>query len=275
MLHHDLQRLGLTENEAVVFLAALELGDASVRAIAQKAALSPPTTHLILEKLVKRGLASSVKTGETTRYAAEHPRQLERLLQQEQRRLKENETVLNSIVPELVSLYHLADSHPLVKVYLGPEGALAMDTDALRNRKRGQLVYSFTAVDVLEDYMRSVGRSTSEFAAQRSVTREPLRMIYTHKDGPRPGMNDPLLKREARFIPLRQYPFTASIVIRPRWGLRIFSFRQRRFVGFTIESRELADTMSSLFNFCWELLPSENQKAGTPPKKRSSLRRAR
>lgn len=252
-LSKDLERIGLTDKEAAVYLAALELGNASVKAIAAKATLNRPVTHIILESLTKRGLASAVKEGETTIYAAEHPKQIELILQQEQMMLAEKQAILNDVVPQLTSLFHRADSHPIVKIYLGPDGARAMDQDGMRNRRRNAISYSFTALDVLEDFNSDLAK----FAEKRILGKEALKVIYTHRDGPQADMTNPKELRESRFIPKNRYPFDSSIVIRPWYGLRIFSHRKNEFVGIAIESKELAKTMKSIFDLCWDSLESK------------------
>lgn len=253
-LSRDLERIGLNEKEARVYLAALELGNAVVRDIAAKAEVNRPTAFIVLESLVKRGLASAVREGENIYYAAEHPKQLELLLQKERARLNENEAIMLDIVPQLSSLYHNADRHPIVKIYSGPAGQTAMNQDGERNRRRGQTAYSFTSLDILEDSQRE---KLNEYPISRLKHQESLKMIYTHRDGPQPGADNPKELREARFIPREKYPFEGSIVIRPWFGLRIFSHRNDEFIGITVESEELALTMQSIFNLCWDLLPAE------------------
>jgi len=264
-LDRDLERLGLSEKEAKIYLAALELGNAVVRDIAAKAEVSRPTAYIVLESLVKRGLASAVREGDNTYYAAEHPKQLELLLQKQRATLNERETILIDMVPQLTSLYHSADRHPIVKIYTGPEGQLAMDQDGARNRKRNQMAYSFTALDLLEDFQRD---QIKAYPDSRLKFHESLRVIYTHRDGPRDGLNDPKALREVKYIPRKQYPFEGSIVIRPWFGLRIFSHRNDEFVGITVESQELAKTMQSIFQLCWDLLP-DNGLSPLERKKRS------
>ncbi len=55
-LDRELSALGLSQKEATVYVALLELGTASVQAIARRADLVRPTTYVILEALTKKGL---------------------------------------------------------------------------------------------------------------------------------------------------------------------------------------------------------------------------
>ena len=56
----DLQQIGLTEKEAKVYLAALELGEKAVQVIAQKAGVNRATTYFILESLIEKGLQRAI-----------------------------------------------------------------------------------------------------------------------------------------------------------------------------------------------------------------------
>ncbi|MEY4744239.1 MAG: hypothetical protein RL272_184, partial [Candidatus Parcubacteria bacterium] len=62
-LAKELQKIGLSENEAKVYLAGLELGPSTAQMMAAKATVSRPTTYIMIESLIKRGLMSSFQKG--------------------------------------------------------------------------------------------------------------------------------------------------------------------------------------------------------------------
>lgn len=251
-LFRDLEKIGLTEKEARVYCSLLELGSSVTKEISQKAGLTRPATYLILESLTKRGLVNSIEEAGAVIFTAEHPKQLELILQRTRSKLEEQEVILHEIEPELASLFHHASNQPAVKIYTGPEGFMAMDKDSFRNRRKGKTAYSFTALDLLDSYQPKT--SGGYYAEKRLSWREPLKVIYTHKEGPQPGATDEKLLREARFVARDKYPFEGSIVIRPWYGLRIFSQRKGQFLGITIASKELAKTMESIFKLVWDSL---------------------
>ena len=51
MIITELEKTGLTENEAKVYLAALELGETTVIRLAKKAGIKRPTTYLVVDSL--------------------------------------------------------------------------------------------------------------------------------------------------------------------------------------------------------------------------------
>lgn len=64
---------GLTDSEATVYLTSLEMGEKSVGAIAKVAGLKRPTTYLIIERLVKRGLLIRRLSSKSALYRAASP----------------------------------------------------------------------------------------------------------------------------------------------------------------------------------------------------------
>src|SRR4051812_11252942 len=93
-----LEQIGLTSKQALVYLALLELGSASVQSIAQKAGLKRPTTYLILDELQQKGVVSLVPQKKSL-FTAESP---ERLLSDIHRK----EEVFKRFLPELLALHN-------------------------------------------------------------------------------------------------------------------------------------------------------------------------
>ncbi|MBU4360895.1 helix-turn-helix domain-containing protein, partial [Patescibacteria group bacterium] len=68
-----LQDIGLSELEAKVYLATLELGNTSVMQIAKKAEVKRPTCYLSLDNLFEKGFVTKIQKKSTTLYSAEKP----------------------------------------------------------------------------------------------------------------------------------------------------------------------------------------------------------
>jgi len=68
-----LQQSGFTEKEANVYLALLELGEADVTEVAQRAELKRSIIYVILEGLIKRGYATTIPNQRIQRFAAVDP----------------------------------------------------------------------------------------------------------------------------------------------------------------------------------------------------------
>lgn len=117
-----LQNLGLTESEARVYLANLELGPSSVLEITKQAKISRTAAYDAVEALKKRGLLSTIQKGKKTVYVAED---VDRLMSY----LKERKTAFESQMEMLEK--NIADlrlvsggEKPTVKFFQGGKEAL-------------------------------------------------------------------------------------------------------------------------------------------------------
>ncbi len=73
-----LQNLGLSEKEAITYMALLQLGKSTVVSIAKIAGLKRPTVYVILDELKKKGMVSEVPEKGRTLYSPEDPVVLEK-----------------------------------------------------------------------------------------------------------------------------------------------------------------------------------------------------
>ncbi|HWP69137.1 MAG TPA: helix-turn-helix domain-containing protein [Rectinemataceae bacterium] len=111
----QLRKLGFSDNEARIYLAALELGESSVQRISQKAKLKRTTAYGIIETLRERGLLKTTKNRKKTLYFAEDPRLLKEIA-------REAERTADAILPSLLAITNLIDRKPKVLYFEGIEG---------------------------------------------------------------------------------------------------------------------------------------------------------
>jgi sugar-specific transcriptional regulator TrmB len=72
----------LSEKEALVYLALLELGEGTVIEVARKANIKRPTAYLVVEELQKKGMVSEKPDAGRKVYIAEDPALLEKVVKQ-------------------------------------------------------------------------------------------------------------------------------------------------------------------------------------------------
>lgn len=245
-----LEKLGLSEKEAKVYLAALELGSDSVQNIAKKAQVNRATTYVILETLAKKGLSSSFEKGVKTFFTAESPEQLDRLIKNKEEQISVERQELEKLIPELKAIYNLAENKPKVKFYEGKEGLKAMQQDTIRSNVKE--IYSFTPLDrYLEVF------PNQEPVETRIKRKLKLYVIYTNEKGRIDNANNSKQLRTARFIPRNKFPIESMIDIFPKFGVRIYNFKPH-FAGVMIENIQVAKTLKAIFDFVWEATEKYN-----------------
>lgn len=82
ILHKNLQALGLSGKEAKIYLAVLELGEASIVALVKKSGIKRTTAYDVIGSLQEKGLVTLTKNKKSVRYLAEDPRVLEHRIEE-------------------------------------------------------------------------------------------------------------------------------------------------------------------------------------------------
>src|SRR3989338_351538 len=246
MLEKDLQSLGLTEKEARVYLAALELGQAPVQKIAAAARLPRPTCYIQIATLTERGLMSSVEQGKKRLFSAEPPEALLPLFRKETEEVKAKETALSHILPELKSLIPGGDI-PKVRLYEGLEGLEAMRRELLKMKN-----IEWCGIAGLDAYFKAVPVESRTLQLKRIAARN-LRcktIIIAKTPNQTPLIPELRYLYERYFIPSSKYEMPGEITI---FGntVSILTFTKRP-IGILIENAEVATSMRTLFKIAFE-----------------------
>lgn len=240
----ELQKLGLSEKEAKVYLAALELGPSSVQEIARKAGLSRATVYFQIENLIKEGLMSSFLRKKKRYFSAESPEKLLRFLEIEERKIKEKREEFKKIFPELQTIFSLAEEKPKVRFFEGKEGLKSIQEDILKSKPKS--LEEFIPLDDSYRIFPPHKRDHRELMAKK-MKNVPIRVIYTSQKGFKPKKSS---KTQIRFIPSEKLPFHTEIVI---YGNKTaFCVHKGKLLGVIIESKEISDSLRSIFNLAWQ-----------------------
>lgn len=127
-LNEVLKRAGLEDKEARVYLAGLELGQASAARIAQKAVIKRPTTYVILEQLKNKGLIEILPKGKATIFKALEPDDFLRIYE-------ERFNALKQVLPQLKAITNIAEAKPKIRFYEGKEALINLyDNEIFRQK---------------------------------------------------------------------------------------------------------------------------------------------
>src|SRR3989344_1377678 len=99
-----LKTLGMNQLQARVYVAALELGESTMQALARKSGVNRSTIYTFIDDLKDRGFILETRKQKRNIYSAAHP---ERLVDMQKRRVGELERML----PELLAVDHKPDKH--------------------------------------------------------------------------------------------------------------------------------------------------------------------
>ncbi len=240
----QLKNIGLSDNEAKVYLAMLELGPASVIDIARKAEINRPTAYVQIESLKKRGLVSTQTKGKKQIYIAESPEHLESVLDNQLHQIAAQKEILSQTLPNLASLYQSAGHRPTVRFFEGKEGLMQMQNIFFKSGYKEVL-----SVTNLDDVLAIFPNHLKTHSPRRIKQEISSRIIYSSSQG-QVLPSDPGNLRESRFIPTARMPFSGDVNI--LGNMVAITALKGQISGVIIEHQAIADSFRGFFNFLWE-----------------------
>ncbi|MBI2020986.1 hypothetical protein HYS99_00545 [Candidatus Giovannonibacteria bacterium] len=248
----ELKKIGLSENEARVYCALLELGSATAQEVAKKADVKRATTYVQLDSLMKIGLVTSFeKTPERkngagkTYFRAEDPSYLEKIVEREKKTAEDREKVLREILPALEKVFLSSGERPRVRFFEGVEGLRTMQDEFLKSKSKEAVGFSSA-----DDILRIFPSHPSEYSPRRVKSRIHSKVIYTSSKGKILKEVDQEMMREARFVPEAKFPFTCDVVI---YDNKVaISALSKKPMGVIVESEEITESFRSMFALAWE-----------------------
>lgn len=237
-LEKTLKNYGLTEKQAKIYLACLELGSTSVQKISQKAGLPRSTSYELLETLQQQGLVSTFQKKKVRYFSAEEPEKVVNLAKQKAESLEQS-------LPHLRALYGKAKIRPTVKFYQGKQQMKLVLDEILKEAKE---LLAFSSADDLFATLEYFPEFVKKRVKQKIPTKVILRQSAKAKERQRLG---PQELREVRIIPA-DYEYHGLVFI---WDKKIamFSFG-KELVALIIESEELAKVQKAMFEVIWHSL---------------------
>lgn len=245
MLENDLLSLGLSEKEARVYLAVLELGKASANEISKKAGVNRATAYFILKSLMKLGLVSELEEKRAIKFAGESPERIKVLLKRKEEEIKDSENLLEKILPQLRSIYNRLENKPIVRYFDGQEGPRLLREDILKGIKNDE-IFSFTNLDLIEGIFSD--EENKEFREKKLKNKIKTCAIYTSKKEIKINQKG----IEAHLIDDKAFKIDSDISIYGDTIQIAKVFGKDNFGVITIKDKDIADTVKSLFKLALE-----------------------
>lgn len=234
-----LKNIGLTENEALIYLSCLELGKASVLELSKQAKIKRPTTYITLFSLQEKGIVRELKQNNKLRYVAENPKIV---INRQKNKIERLETEL----PLLMGIAAKGKAKPKIRFYEGKAGIINIYEDNLLEPSGSELL-AFTAA---QDLYNIVGEYMDEHIVRRVKKGIQVRTIVTSYEKFQEHLKNAEEElRQMRALKSKDFQFTGEINI---YGnkVSIVSFGDE-LIGMIIESKQIANNMRAIFELAW------------------------
>jgi len=231
MTKEKLQKLGLSDKEASVYLAMLELGPSVVSDIAKKANINRSTVYVVLEFLKKRGLINESDSKTAKLYSPMPPEKLVDHFENLAKQYRELAGTAKGILPELKSIRQVKKiiEKAAPKVYL------------IEGYKNVQNVYEDTlsSLESIRAYASTEGETESQKDVKVQVimpnTQTARNEIAKNKEE----------AREAFLAPKGKYAFAPEVNI---YDKKVVFISPTEGFALIIESEDMAKTLKNSFN---------------------------
>lgn len=235
---------GLSENEAKVYLAALELGETSVYRLAKKSSVKRTTTYLAVETLKEKGLMSSYLSNNVAVCYAESPKKLVNILE----RKKE---ALDKVMPELMAFNNLIDKKPKIRYFEGKESYKEVFEDILKYSD------SETLITFNERFWNYDEYFVDYFIPQRKKKKIWARALF--HDNPvfrelKQRENDLFMK--CKLVSGDNFRVAIEMIIYGVNKVGFVSYEEE--MAIIVESQKIYDTQKGFFETIWNLIPENH-----------------
>ena len=243
MLEFELQKIGLSEKEASVYLATLRLGKSSVQAIAKEAKINRGTTYNIINSLAKKGLMSSYQESKKQYFFAESPDQLELLFKQQLEEIEHNRKRLKELLPEMKQMDNKEKDKPVVRYFEGKNGIRAMVEDMFNVKKGTEVLMIYPYDEMSKNFSDNELLSWRKKRISRDIK---VKAFYTRKGDEGINSQNSVSKK----LSIEEFVVESDIAVYEN-RVRMASFGDKS-VGIIIENKNIAETLKTLFKLAWK-----------------------
>jgi len=243
-LRKSLEKLGLQGKKADIYLAILELGEASVIEISKKANIKRTTVYNILPELLVEGLVQrTIKSGKRIFFIDD--------VNQLKSEAEEKVKIIEKIFPDLRAIQNVIPYKPRITFHESVGGMKDLYEDTLESLRSGDTILSYTG---LADFDRYMPRDYAEsYIARRIAEKIRIKIIAPDSRVAREWKDNAQKElREIKIIRRSDFKFNADMEIYAN-KVALISYRED-FMGVIIESREISEMMKASFEIMWNVV---------------------
>ncbi len=248
LLEAELKKVGLSDKQALVYLAVLQLGPSSIQKIARKAGVARATTYVVIESLEEMGLVQAIAQENRLLYIAESPQRLLELMSRKQQIIDESRRELEHLLPALQAIFHRGNDEPSVRYYPGKEGLIELRQEMTRLSSQDDVWFNLAP----SDRVKATFGEKDFWCRSRAAKGIKSKTIFTTNS---PETKEHLIRTSSQHKMQRRYIAPDDLAITS--GLTVFQDKvaiglfDTSLGGLIIQSKSLASTLQQFFNIVW------------------------
>lgn len=139
-IKHQLERLGLSDQEATLYVLLLEHGPAGASFLAKKAGLARSSVYTTLSVLSSKGLVGTTYQNEVKQFLAEPPEAIEQILRRQKNEAEQRLDLFDELKQSLSGLRSGSSHIPQVTFFEGKDGLQCIYKSLLREASPGAVM---------------------------------------------------------------------------------------------------------------------------------------
>jgi sugar-specific transcriptional regulator TrmB len=245
-LSEVLHDLGLSENEAQVYVTSLSLGPTTILKIAKSSQIRRTTVYSVIETLKNKGLMHIKPAGLKQLYVAEHPDRLENIIESKKR-------ALQKLLPEFQALYNLKGGESTVKYYEGLSAVKNIYETILDPLKPGD---DYLVIGDIEKFFSNADKKFFEdFLEKRIKSRVKARLLVIESDRAHNMKQFARnMNHEVKILPLGSKLSVDTMIVPGK--VTIFNMEEP-ISAISLENNAMVEMHKELFEIIWRSIPEE------------------
>lgn len=241
-----LQKIGLTEGEIKVYLALLKLGSTTTGPLTDESGVHRSKIYHVLDRLIKKGLASSIIKEKTRHFQGAEPSQLHDYLEKREQEFKKQKQEIDKFIPQL-KLAQQEAKKSVVQIFEGFKGMITVQEHALERLQSGE-EYFFLGIPPEQPghyhaYWLQMHKRRSKKGIKTKLLFHPSTKIEIIQSRNKEKGCD------ARYMPVA--------IDTPAWfmgyqGTAVIGFPSKNPVTIEITNQEIADSFKAYFEAYWK-----------------------
>lgn len=238
-----LEQSGLNQSEVKIYKRLLEYGELTPPRLSELTGLTRQNTYAALRTLASKQLIEQIPRRKNLTYQAQHPNKLVEFVDKQIDETKIVQKSLTANLSELVSLYNLSNSKPGIAYFEGLENVKKIYLDVLRAKPDEVLVFRSTHDD------EKLGNFLIDIKRRRALNGTKTRMISQTVVTNEKIQEDKKLLIQRKYVPDEVFHLDTEVAITSS-QVSFITF-DKKVNGFVITSKELAQTLRTIFESLW------------------------
>ena len=239
-----LEEFGLTEKEAKLYLALLELGQGTSSDLIKKLDYYSKTVYELFEKLIKKGLVSYVIKSNIKYFEAVNPEKFLDILKEEQDNIKIKEDKIKEILPRLNKLREINKEKQEANIYSGKKGMKSVFEDTLKENNE---ILVFGGGGKSKESLGPYYKLWNKIRAKNKIK---LKLLWNEDLRIKKDEIKDLDLVELKFLPKEFENPAPAMIYKDKVAITVWSEEP---IATLIKSKEINKSFRDYFNLLWKI----------------------